>query len=266
MDGLDHRGRVGPELLGQERSQMLIGRQRLRRPAGHRQGRHQLGDEPFTQRMGRHQRLEFHHDVCRTTLRQQRVVAISPRVESLFVQAATGADGVRRGTGVGQGLAPPSRQRVGEPGGGLVVTSGAQCGVPRAVGDGEGMDVDIGPRHLEPVPPLVLRDHRRAAECASCAGDEGLERVGHVCRNLVGVPDGVDQLAGRHDAGRIPGQSTQQSPQPGAGHRRRGPHPGAGYAGDFERAEQTDVHVGSLADPADPERSTDGASRLGGGR
>ena len=92
----ERRARLDGQFVGQDRAQVTVGAQRVGLPAGPVQGEHPQRPEPFAQRVGRGQRLEFRDRVAELAAFQQRLGPRFERGEPQFLEAAgLGPDGRR---------------------------------------------------------------------------------------------------------------------------------------------------------------------------
>ena len=199
----ERRARLDGQFVGQDRAQVTVGAQRVGLPAGPVQGEHPQRPEPFAQRVGRGQRLEFRDRVAELSAFQQRLGPRFERGEPQFLEAASlGPDGRR--VDACQGRPAPQPQRLVEAvqGDGRVSTGHRIGRLGRQLGEAAGVEFRRG--HAQQVsrrpgaePVRAWRVRRRSQHLAQL-GHAHLE-AGQGPVSGLQRPQLVEQLPGRDD-------------------------------------------------------------------
>jgi hypothetical protein len=112
VQALQGRGRVDPQLLGQDLSGLLEGRERLGLSARPVQRQHQLAPQPLPQRLVSGQPLQLGRDLAMATKHQQRIDPLLAGRGAQLLQPSELRPKRRLGRQVGQRRAPPQGQGV----------------------------------------------------------------------------------------------------------------------------------------------------------
>jgi hypothetical protein len=220
MQVAERRAGLDGQFVGQDRAQVTVGAQRVGLPAGPVQGEHPQRPEPFAQRVGRGQRLEFHDRVAVLAAFQQRLGPRFERGEPQFLEA----DGLGPGgrcVDAREGRPAPQPQRLIETvQGDLRVAAGHRVGrLSRQLGEAAGVEFRRG--HAQQVsrrpgaePVRAWRVRRRSQRLAQF-GQAHLQ-AGQGLVSGLQRPQFVEQLLGRDDVIRVHDQRREHRAGAGA--------------------------------------------------
>lgn len=225
---------VGAQLLGEGAPRLLVHRECLGGPAARVQGPHQLSVQPLAQGVRGEQFAQFRNECGAAAEREVRVDAVLYGGEPQLFEA--GHRGVRAGE-VGQGRAPPQRERLPEYGRGSGVVALGEgrvavagqpleaVGVDRVGGDGYAVAGGVG------------LDLGAGTEPPAQSGNLGLEGVGGPGRRL-----GTVQAVGQPLRGDGPARIQEEQGEQRAGAGAAGVQGAAVRGADHEGAQDAEAH------------------------
>ncbi|GAB2662507.1 hypothetical protein GCM10009743_43550 [Kribbella swartbergensis] len=186
-----------PEELAQPAGDFAVRRQRESVPSGRVLGAHQLGPEPFARRVALDELGQLRDHRGRVAEREPGIERRLPRLQVLLDQPRDHLAGQRAGVQPGQRFAAPE----GEPLGQERDLPGRITGLPGTADQGpERLEIELLRVRMQRVASVTGADHRPVGvpECGPQPGDVDLQGGARAARQLVVVPQDVDEILGPH--------------------------------------------------------------------
>ncbi|GAA3136233.1 hypothetical protein GCM10020001_068530 [Nonomuraea salmonea] len=196
---------VDAQLLVEQFPGLLVDGQGLGLTAAAVQGAHELGAQPFAQRVGGGEAGQLGHQLPVPSEREVGLDAVLGGGQAQLLQSGSGGLGVR---GVGERRAVPQVEPGAQQRRGPLGVAAGQRLPPVADEQLEAAGVDVLGVGDQPVAGRVELD-AVAAQRPPQPGDLGLQRVGHAL-GRAGAVHAVHQMPGGDDAARVEGEQGQQ--------------------------------------------------------